>query len=586
MNLIPQPQEITYSDIHFYKLTDEAVLSVPEPDSRLNHTASAIFAKLLESQDSHGLYHLYTEKAGQSLPNAGCTAFSSPLKSDYYEISVAEEGLCISSPTAAGLFYGIQTLLQLMEEYGRALPYLHIRDWAETAFRCDHFDMRIIHPEFSHMLAYIREMAAFKINGLMIEYEDKLPFPTLKELRHPHGLTSEQLALLLQTAHENFIDVIPLQQTYGHLEYVLKHPEYIHLREQPNHVAELCPLKEGSYELVCRLLKDIATLHPNSKYLHLGGDEVWSIGTCGLCRNSGLSPAALFIQVMNRIAAYAIELGKQPIIWHDMLKTATDEELALLDKRITIAVWIYSGRHMKERALQFVTRFRKAGFAVLGAPSVRCWDDTADQNHPVVEKRLFNITQWLHIREEASLNGIIFTNWSASLALGNPYGLFETTRYLTFWGVEKAWNPSASQETYPHRFFRLYHGITDEAFLSDSFTFDDYYRIPDLYLPLCKKNVITAKLLDTVMQYDEALKTGLPLQDLLFQADLFPENEEIITFLREKYKENYEIWDRVRPVMADICKELLPGHLVPIYLHSRFFLPDLYRTTAQKLLKI
>ena len=163
--------------------------------------------------------------------------------------------------------------------------------------------------------------------GLLIEYEDKLPLTDLKMLRHPHCLTSEQLQDLLSAAHENFIDVIPLQQTYGHLEYVLKHPEFIHLREQPNHVAELCPMKSQSLSLVHRLLKDISDLHPHSRYLHLGGDEVRNIGTCDHCKAAGKSSSALFISFMNQVAKYAIELGKQPIIWHDMLKDARMRKL-------------------------------------------------------------------------------------------------------------------------------------------------------------------------------------------------------------------------------------------------------------------
>ncbi len=578
MNLIPQPRELTLCRDEFYILPQKAQLSMPVLEPRLSKAISVLFASLSVSV-SGALYCLccgdYPEEP---------EALETPQGYDYYELSVTAKSLVLKSASAAGLFCGIQTLRQLLCSYKSGLPLVQIRDWSDTRLRCDHYDLRTIHPTYAHLAEYIEEMAFYKINALLVEYEDKLPFQDLKQLRHPNGMTEPELERLLAAAYDNFIEVIPLQQTYGHLEYVLKHPEFIHLREQQNHVAELCPMKEESFALVCRMLKDISDLHPDSRYLHLGGDEVWSIGTCSACRSQGLSHSALFINYINRVAEYVISLGKQPIIWHDMLKEATKEELALLDKRITVAVWIYNGRHLSERALDFIGKFHAAGISVLAGPSVRCWDDSAAQNYPVVQKRLHNLSQWLPIVRSQQLPGIIFTNWAASFSLGNPYGLFESTRYLTFYGNEQAWNPQACTESYPKRFFALYHGIEDSSFLSDSFTLEDYYLIPDQYLPLCKKNQLTARLLDLMKQYDYVMKTGLPLQDMLFRADMFPDSEEIITFLKGNFKKNYTLLDQLKPQLKEVLNILLPPHLLPVYLHSRFFLPELYRKEAQRLL--
>ena len=590
MNLIPEPQELAFQTDKHYTMPDKATLYMPEHDCRLVKGASSLFACLTSRSTSKGLYSLSCGYGSLCLPDAhSCDSIETPPASeqyDFYEISVTEQCFQLQSPTPAGLFYGIQTMKQLLESYGREIPLLHIADWSFTALRIDHFDLRTIHPTYQHLKEYIRVMASYKINGLLIEYEDKLPFTDLKMLRHPHCLTSEQLQDLLSAAHENFIDVIPLQQTYGHLEYVLKHPEFIHLREQPNHVAELCPMKSQSLSLVHRLLKDISDLHPHSRYLHLGGDEVRNIGTCDHCKAAGKSSSALFISFMNQVAKYAIELGKQPIIWHDMLKDGTDEEIALMDKRIIVAIWLYSGRNLKKRAESLVEKFRRAGLAVLGAPSVRCWDDSAAQNHPIAQRRLFNLDAWKEVNKKYRLNGLIFTNWSASFALGNPYGLLETTRYLTFYGCEQAWNPDATQASYPRRFFSLFHGIMEENFLNDHFTLDDYYLIPHLYLPLCRKNRITARLLDIMRQYDEVLVTGLPMQNMLFRADMYPENEEVITFLKENYQKNYGALNQIKPIMEEILGELIPPAFIPLYLHSRFYLPELYRREAEKLLGI
>lgn len=581
MDIIPQPKKITYGNSSVFELPDTATLFLKENDGRISKAAKRIFD---EVEIRSALSDCYLLSCGSEPEIMNCA--SDPSRSDYYELHISPDGVRIVSPTAAGLFYGIQSLKQLIGVYGRRLPQTNIFDWATAPLRCDHYDLRTVHPGFSHLKAYMEEMAEFKINYLLIEYEDKLPFQDLKQLRHPHAFTEEELRQLLEAAHDNFIEVIPLQQTFGHLEYVLKHPEFVCLREQPNHVAELCPLKEDSYRLVCQLVHEIAGLHPESHFLHLGGDEVWSIGTCKECKESGLTPASLFIRFINRIAEYAIELGKQPIIWHDMLKDATDEELAALDKRITVAVWIYSGRRMKERIVELVRRLTQNGIRVLGAPSVRCWDDEAAQNYPVVNKRLYNINQWMEAMQEVRLDGLIFTNWSASLALGNPYGLFETTRYLTFWGGELAWNPAADQQSFPKRFLKIYHGITDEACLSSLESPNDYYSMADQWRDACTKRETTFCLLSLISQYEYVMKTGLPIQDLLFRGELFQNNEEVITFLTEKYTENFSLLDQVRPLLRAELEKLLPGHQVELYMSSRFFLPELYREASKKILDI
>ncbi len=76
-------------------------------------------------------------------------------------------------------------------------------------------------------------MARYKLNTLVIEYDKSCPAAGRNSVIRWMLSDTEQHALLLKTAHDHFIDVIPLQQSFGHLEYALKLPEYQHLRELP-----------------------------------------------------------------------------------------------------------------------------------------------------------------------------------------------------------------------------------------------------------------------------------------------------------------------------------------------------------------
>ena len=54
--------------------------------------------------------------------------------------------------------------------------------------------------------------------------------------------------------HKYNFKMIPLVQTFGHLEFVLKRDRYSHLRETPNNYTSVCPLNPESVELVCSMI--------------------------------------------------------------------------------------------------------------------------------------------------------------------------------------------------------------------------------------------------------------------------------------------------------------------------------------------
>lgn len=299
---IPQPQRCV-------RLTGTArigretavILSIPQTDSRLQQAAERLFDRVSMVT---GPFALYSENS---------FAPDCPVRQpEGYLFSVRGPSVQLSAHDAAGLFYGMQTLDQYlrMPEH----PALEISDWPELAMRSDYLDMRGLFPKFENLLKYVEEMAHYKLNTLVIEYEDKLP-RSRKEFCHPKdALTPEQHALLLKTAHDNFIDIIPLQQSFGHLEYALKLPEYQHLRELPDTPGEMCPLREGSYELAASLIEETAGMHPDSRYLYLGCDEVWSLGQSPECKASGKTRGRIAIEFINRLAEKVVSLGKTPIV--------------------------------------------------------------------------------------------------------------------------------------------------------------------------------------------------------------------------------------------------------------------------------
>ena len=79
-------------------------------------------------------------------------------------------------------------------------------------------------------------------------------------------------------ASDNGMGVIPLVQTFGHLEHALKLEEFYDLREVPAYPQSLCPSKNASWSLVREMIDQVTSLHPTSTFLHIGCDEVYQLG--------------------------------------------------------------------------------------------------------------------------------------------------------------------------------------------------------------------------------------------------------------------------------------------------------------------
>lgn len=93
----------------------------------------------------------------------------------------------------------------------------------------------------------------------------------------------QEIAELLQIAKENNLGVIPLVQTFGHLEFVLKLQQFRSLREEPSYPQSLCPSKEDAVDMVRIMVNQIMEIHRDSTHIHIGCDEVYQLGQCPKC---------------------------------------------------------------------------------------------------------------------------------------------------------------------------------------------------------------------------------------------------------------------------------------------------------------
>lgn len=564
LNLIPAPQKVCITDETAFLMPvyETVCFYMPEEDLVLKQHAKELFGTV-KTYDGYAGYLLYSE--GRNPLSGDCPDVRQE-KADAYTLSIDRDGFAIASASPAGLYYGLCTLKQLLSH--QQIPSLLIEDWADTAMRSDYLDLRNIYPTFDRILYFIKELSCYKINTLVVEYEDKLPFPNLTFLRHPKDcFTQEEFARLLETAKHHYIEIIPLQQSFGHLEYVLKYPEYIHLRETKKSPGEMCPLRAGSLELSKSLLSEAASLHPESRYLHIGCDEVWSLGTSQECRESGKTRETIFIEFVNRLIDHVCALGKIPIIWHDMFAHAAKEELALLDKRVQVAIWLYMGSDMPVVAKAMMHKLDQEGISYLGCSAVRCWDRQVDQNYPVIDNRLLNLDLWREVAMEKSLVGLIHTNWASTFSFGRPYGLFETSRYPLIYAADMSWNLNTDKKDFLYRFLHLYHGMDTSELEERGYRNRDYYQLMNEQYEKAVENYETAFLIHCMA----ALESSFPVQHTLFRCELYPDSEVEFACLKERSETALQNLDKVQKELEAFIPTILNESMGRLFLESRFY---------------
>lgn len=240
-----------------------------------------------------------------------------------YIMTVSQGRVEIISKSEAGLFYGCQSLEQLLEDardYKKPVPSCKITDYPVLSYRAVHFDVKHHLDHMNYYYESIDRLARYKINAIVFEFEDKLRYQRQPLVGAPQSISIDEMAALTRYARERHIEITPLVQGLGHATFILKHQEYANLRELPWNRWAFCPLNEGTYQVLFDLYRDAIAATPGSKYLHIGGDEIGNIGLCPRCKPMADKEGMLSLSLywLKRVCEFAKENGRIPVFWDDM----------------------------------------------------------------------------------------------------------------------------------------------------------------------------------------------------------------------------------------------------------------------------
>ena len=284
--------------------------------------------------------------------------------------------------------------------------------------RVIHFDLKGAPPTVPYLLRVFGIVKKLGATDVMLEWEDMFPFSgVLRPAAARNHYSRADVRQLLAEAERLGLRVIPLVQTFGHLELFLKLEQFAHLRESPPHPEALCPSRNASRRLVEAIVDQVMELHKDAKELHIGCDEVYHMGLCDLCQRKLRDE--LFLEHVTYVARYVRRrYGVTPLIWDDMMRHIPPDLLRRsgIAELVEPMIWVYA---------EDVDRF--AGprvYQTFAEVFPRAWTASAYKGAfgetlvlPPLRRHLDNTLNWLTtMRRESSLfsdgfAGMVLCGW-------------------------------------------------------------------------------------------------------------------------------------------------------------------------------
>jgi hexosaminidase len=253
-------------------------------------------------------------------------------RSEGYGLTIDKNGIQILFREIGGLHAAVATLRQLLRQYGRRLPCLKIRDWPDFARRGVMLDIsRGRVPKLETLLELVEHLADFKINEFQLYTEHTFAYRRYQSVWQSWGaLTGEEIRKLDARCQQLGIDLVPNQNSFGHLRYFLEHPRLKKLAEvsgpYPDYSGEfvrrpstLAPDHPGTLPFLRKLYDELL---PNfsSQFFNVGCDETWDLShgrSKKLCAAKGRS--RIYLDFLKQIHREVSARGKRTMFWGDII---------------------------------------------------------------------------------------------------------------------------------------------------------------------------------------------------------------------------------------------------------------------------
>lgn len=453
MNILPTPR-LLLSQAGELSLAHITITLSPGLDVRLMTAALTLQQEIAEKGTCRPVV-----KIGQAVCG-GIHITAKEGTGEGYEITVTPGGAVLAGEGAAGAFYAIQTLRQMVRTAeGGVLPCCRIQDAPSYETRGFYHDVtRGRVPKLDCLKQLCDTLCYYKINMLQLYIEDAFAFEELSGIMScEEVLTAAEIRELDDYCHERFIELVPSVSTFGHLYRLLQSKRYAHLCEFENYQPTqhpwiekmqhhtIDPFQPESLTLVCSMIDQVIGLC-RSESFNICCDE-----TFDLCRgrNAGKDPGNAYFDFVAAIIHHVKDRGKRVMMWGD-IALHHPEKLQKLPKDTILLNWNYAANPDNGAAKVF----ERSGLSQYVCPGTTSWNRFVED----ITVSGSNICGMAAIGQQHGAIGLLNTNWGD---FGNVCTL-NGALYGLVLGAHMSWNPAAAAgEEYEQAFSRLAYGQQD-----------------------------------------------------------------------------------------------------------------------------
>ena len=310
-----------------------------------------------------------------------------------YELRISPDGIWAAAASPVGIFYAVTTLCQLLDQRHCDLPTLHVNDWPDFPSRGVMLDIsRDKVPTMETLFNLIDLLASWKINQLQLYTEHTFAYQNHPEVwAGASPMTGEEILALDAYCRERFIELVPNQNSFGHMSRWLTHERYNHLAECPagcdtewgyfEKPLSLCPVDPDSLNLI-RSLMDELLPHFSSRQFNVGCDETLDLGQGRSQRAvAEKGKGRVYLDFVLDIYREVKRRGRTMQFWGDIIM-AHPELVAELPRDVIALEWGYEAEHPFD---DHSARFAGAGMPFYVCPGTSSWNTIAGRTDNALE---------------------------------------------------------------------------------------------------------------------------------------------------------------------------------------------------------
>lgn len=359
--LLPIPREITQTG-EFVALADDRLIVIP--NAELLFEAQTAQQALVECAGLN-----WRIVAGRDYANAGIElAISEEISQPQgYRLTIVDGLITIHGADAAGVYYGVCTLCQLLRQHSNMLPSLAINDWPDFPARGVMLDIsRDKVPTLQTVLDLVDRLAGWKINQVQLYMEHTFAYQNHPEVwAEASPFTGQDVLELDEFCRRRHIQLVPNQNSLGHTERWLKFDRYKHLAETPDGFispwtgklmppSSLNPIDPASIELMASLYDELLP-HFTSSLFNVGGDEPWELGQGkSKAEVERIGEGRVYLNYILKVYEEVTQRQRTMMFWDDIIIKYTDL-IPELPRDVIAMVWGYEADHpFDERCAAFL----------------------------------------------------------------------------------------------------------------------------------------------------------------------------------------------------------------------------------------